>query len=233
MSLLRSAIKHLHERYLAASFEREDRVVRSVFENDRSTQLTVLEAGSGLGRFAQDLQMRFPNLRLTCVEINPALVESTRALGLNVVQGDVRHLPFAKESFDVIHCSHVIEHLAYPDVTDALDAFMRLLKPNGRLIIRTPLLSPTFYNDIDHIRPYPPQSILNYFHNQQQQKQGCGRIEVERLWYRTPPVHVHFPRLERLSIHLNTLFRGLWTIFPHIHGRADGYVLIFKKHLPT
>ena len=45
-------------------------------------------------------------------------------------------LPYNDETFDIIHCSHVIEHLVNPD--QVLIEAKRILKPGGLLIIATP-----------------------------------------------------------------------------------------------
>ena len=80
---------------------------------------------------------------------------------------DVHHLTFASETFDVVICNHVLEHVA--DATAALAELRRVLKPGGRLICQTPyatrlsqsfedpLLQSTsdrlfFYGQEDHVR---------------------------------------------------------------------------------
>jgi SAM-dependent methyltransferase len=52
--------------------------------------------------------------------------------------GDARDLPFADGAVDAIWASHVLEHLAIKDVGKALGEFYRVLRPNGRAIIRVP-----------------------------------------------------------------------------------------------
>jgi SAM-dependent methyltransferase len=49
---------------------------------------------------------------------------------------DVTTLPFAGESFDIIHCRWVLEHLAEP--VKVFREFARVLKPGGRLLALTP-----------------------------------------------------------------------------------------------
>lgn len=59
---------------------------------------------------------------------------------------DIVNMPEPDESFDVILCSEVFEHL--PDTAKALDEFARLLKPGGKLILTAPFAS------IVHFAPY-------------------------------------------------------------------------------
>ena len=49
--------------------------------------------------------------------------------------------------------SHVIEHFAPSDLLVFMDGYIDLLRPGGHLIIATPLMSPYFYDDFDHIKP--------------------------------------------------------------------------------
>lgn len=59
---------------------------------------------------------------------------------------DIAAVPEPDNSFDVILCSEVFEHL--PDALKALDEFRRLLKPGGKLIITAPFAS------LVHFAPY-------------------------------------------------------------------------------
>lgn len=59
---------------------------------------------------------------------------------------DIINIPEDNDSFDIILCSEVFEHLTDP--LKALDEFSRLLKPNGKLIITAPFAS------FVHFAPY-------------------------------------------------------------------------------
>jgi len=59
---------------------------------------------------------------------------------------DITNITAPDQSFDVILCSEVLEHV--PDPTAALDEFSRLLKPGGKLILTVPFAS------IVHFAPY-------------------------------------------------------------------------------
>ena len=48
--------------------------------------------------------------------------------------------PFAENTFDCIHCEHMIEHLPYPVGTDMLRECARVLKPAGVMRLATPNL---------------------------------------------------------------------------------------------
>ena len=52
---------------------------------------------------------------------------------LNVVQGDIYHLPFQPGSFEVTYCLGVLQHT--PDVKKAFMALPTQLKAGGRLVV--------------------------------------------------------------------------------------------------
>jgi len=52
------------------------------------------------------------------------------------VKADICDLPFKDNSYDVIFCNHVLEHI--PDDTKAMQELYRVLKPNGMAILQIP-----------------------------------------------------------------------------------------------
>lgn len=90
------------------------------------------------------------------------------ALALANVRGDITALPFSNESFDVIYCSHVLEHI--PDDRKAMKELFRVLKQGGWFLPDVPLQSAITDEDpgagpeererrfgqSDHVRFYGP-----------------------------------------------------------------------------
>lgn len=52
------------------------------------------------------------------------------------VKADICNLPFKDQTFDVIFCNHVLEHI--PDDTKAMQELYRVMKPNGWGIFQIP-----------------------------------------------------------------------------------------------
>lgn len=70
------------------------------------------------------------------------------------VFADAAHLPFGDDSFDVVVCFEVLEHLA--DHTSALREAARVMRPGGRLLVTVPFLYPV------HDAPYDFQRLTEH-----------------------------------------------------------------------
>ena len=81
-----------------------------------------------------------PAAHLTCVDASPDMLTVARAnldrAGLSRAQvrlGDVQHLPFVKNSFDVVTIHQVLHYLDEPE--RAIAEAARVLRPGGRLLV--------------------------------------------------------------------------------------------------
>lgn len=70
---------------------------------------------------------KLKNLEYTTTDLNSPLAD---------VKADICNLPFIDNSFDVILCNHVLEHI--PDDTKAMQELFRVLKPDGWGIFQIP-----------------------------------------------------------------------------------------------
>ncbi|MDM1378969.1 class I SAM-dependent methyltransferase [Myroides marinus] len=68
-----------------------------------------------------------PNLDYTTTDLESPLAD---------VKADICNLPFEDNSFDMILCNHVLEHI--PDDTKAMHELYRILKPGGMGIFQIP-----------------------------------------------------------------------------------------------
>jgi len=76
---------------------------------------TVLDAGCGEGFVAAYFAQRNPVLQLTGIDCSPeAIVYARQHFGqfASFLVGNVLHLPYADDAFDVVVCSEVLEHVA-------------------------------------------------------------------------------------------------------------------------
>jgi len=78
----------------------------------------------------QAFYKRFRNsthLEYTTTDLNSPLAD---------VKADICNLPFENNSYDIILCNHVLEHI--PDDTKAMQELYRVLKPGGMAILQIP-----------------------------------------------------------------------------------------------
>ena len=218
--------------YERESNKSEDRIVLKFLtkENDRNQQKKYIEIGSGLGRFVKIVHHLF-NYNIQAVEINKDLAEQTNNLKIHTLNINFLENHFDSNHFDIVHCSHVIEHIPYPDVIAFLDELIRITKPNGYIIIRSPLMSIEFYTSIDHIRPYPPKAILDYYSNPQQQRVGKYTVLPVKIKLRRSPLLVSGYSYNPMIRAINMFFKLSWCLFRFPFSKPDGYVIILRKQV--
>jgi SAM-dependent methyltransferase len=97
---------------------------------------SVLDVGSGGGAILRAIAR--PHVRLVGVEISPGAAGAVSAAGFEGVVVDLEHgsLPFASDSFDVVLCYDVFEHLFSPQ--PVLSEIHRVMKPDGRALLCVP-----------------------------------------------------------------------------------------------
>jgi SAM-dependent methyltransferase len=86
-----------------------------------------------------------------------------------ILTSDIKHLPFNDESFDIVICSEVLEHI--PDHEKAIGEITRVLKSSSNLIISVPrylpekicwMLSDEYHDASDgHIRIYKKMALIS------------------------------------------------------------------------
>jgi len=224
----------------------EDRSVINLIKSlPPEKTFTFLDVGSGLCRFPIKLKKEHYNLDIHCLDINSKSIRIAEENGFESHNESFLNNSLPDEGFDIVHCSHMIEHFGYPEIIHVIDELLRITHTGGYLIIRSPLLWEHFYDDIDHIRPYPPASILNYLGNPQQQVVGKNKVDVVNIWYRSRAIRLSYAREESPIHHfkvtrklnacrvnfINRQLKRMWNRFRWPASKYDGYVMILKKTL--
>jgi len=70
---------------------------------------------------------KLKNLSYTTTDLNSPLAD---------VKADICHLPFDDDTYDIIFCNHVLEHI--PDDTKAMHELFRVMKPGGFGVFQIP-----------------------------------------------------------------------------------------------
>lgn len=119
--------------------------------------LDLLDLGCGPGTITADLAERVAPGRVVGLDAaagvltEAAALASRRGLAVEWVVGDALALPFADDSFDVVHAHQVLQHVADP--VGALRELARVTRPGGLVAVR----------DVDYAATtwYPPDAGLD------------------------------------------------------------------------
>ena len=139
---------------------------------------TMLDLGCGEGRHIFGLMEKFPDLK--CIGLDPHIesldkafeglkfLESISNTKTNFLSGSAYSLPFSDDSFDLVVCSEVLEHLH--DYKDAIKEINRILKPGGQFLASVPaefpekicwLLSEAYQNQPGgHLRIFKKNELI-------------------------------------------------------------------------
>ena len=112
-----------------------DGVESEIFSNEKEPR--ILDVGCATGALLEVLRNR--RWRVTGVEISPCADYAHDKRNLDIRKLPLEENHFASGYFDVVHASHLIEHLNNP--RSFLEESARILKQHGRLFITTPNIS--------------------------------------------------------------------------------------------
>ncbi len=152
------------EKLRASDFEKRMELVNGRFAHEK--ERTVLDVGTSGGVFMEVATKA--GWKASGIEPFEGDVALCRSKGLDVVHGFAEKLPYADNSFHVVHTSHVFEHLEDPLIA-AREAY-RVLKPGGLLFIEVPNQLDNFGFNRDRL-----------FHAVKQRKRDI--TSIHHLWF--------------------------------------------------
>jgi ubiquinone/menaquinone biosynthesis C-methylase UbiE len=138
-------------------------------------RLNILDAGCGDGINLLGLDEmtagQNPRASICGLDYNPVRLARARSVagGSRLQQGSLYDLPFVGDSFDVVLCNHVIEHV--PDLSRALSELHRVVRPGGLLVVGVPnegclmgrmrnrLVQPSIGRTTDHVHFFTAQTL--------------------------------------------------------------------------
>lgn len=116
----------------------------------------ILDAGCGNGGFVFWLG-ELGYSKSSGVDISKEMIDLGQSLNIkNIFETDLfEHLKINKNSYDIIFCRDVLEHLTKSEVFEMFKLFFDSLKPVGKLIVQvpngySPNYSKIFYGDFTH-----------------------------------------------------------------------------------
>ena len=102
------------------------------------------------------------NIKYHWVDYNTTMLEGCKKKWLQVKFCDLNvwKIDFEDSCFDLIYCSHVIEHFSSNIQKNIFSEFSRLLKKWGKILIYTPTwYHRSFIDDETHVRPHSHVSL--------------------------------------------------------------------------
>ena len=85
---------------------------------------------------------------------------------------DASHIPVPNESFDIVLCTEMLEHV--PEPIEVIAEFARILKPGGKIILTAPLGSGIHQEPYHYYGGYTP-----YWYEKFLSEKGFSRILIE------------------------------------------------------
>jgi len=146
-------------------------------------KLAIYEAGGGSTSFLPLNVLR--RAHVTVVDIDEDQIRNND-YAQETILGDIQTHRFARDSFDLVICYNVIEHV--PDVEAALNGFCQSLKQNGMILIGAP--NPRSLSGV--ITKYSPHWFHVWFYRHVRGDKNAGLPGC-------PPFPTHFHPLVTLS----------------------------------
>lgn len=170
----------------------------------RLPALDVLECGCGAGRFTEVLLAA--GARVTSIDLSDAVEANAEGFPPGarhrIAQADIRRLPFAPRSFDVVFCLGVVQHTPSPEETIA-----------------------SLY---EHVAPGGILAIDHYSHSLSWYTKSALPL---RYWFRRLPPERGLPAVERLVDGLLPLHRAVarWGWAQAILSRFSPVLCYYRK----
>jgi 2-polyprenyl-3-methyl-5-hydroxy-6-metoxy-1,4-benzoquinol methylase len=121
---------------------RAEFILENVVEKAKKNKpLNILDAGCGQGYYLKVIDQLISGHKITGIEYNKDKIQYLHTLEfdnhkVDITKGDIQKLHFEKNTFDIVICSEVLEHV--PDDIKAIKEIKRVLKENGKAFITVP-----------------------------------------------------------------------------------------------
>ena len=123
-------------------------ILKSIDINSTS----LADIGCGNGFLLKKIKSEHPRLQLTGVDIAKKFEDDD----ISFINANIRQLPFEDKQFDIVVCTHTIEHILNLD--EAIKELERITKK--QLIIVTPCQRYFYYTLDEHVNFFPKKEML-------------------------------------------------------------------------
>ena len=156
-----------------ANFQLEEIIKKHLKPKNKS--LKILDIGTGLCNFYPNNVKNSNNKYYDC-DLSSEMKDILMKRGIIFIEADISidKLNLNDNSFDLIICSHLIEHL--DSSVNLLEEIERLLKISGIAFIKTPdikFVKWNFFNDYTHRKPYTKSSLIQQIESESLKILNC------------------------------------------------------------
>lgn len=111
------------------------RNVLTSIKEENSNPSTILDVGAASGWFLHELKKKFDNADCTGIDVYGKAIDygKKKYKDIKLLRADAHKLPFKDESFEVIVCCEVLEHVENSEAV--IREMKRVLKKNGSIIV--------------------------------------------------------------------------------------------------
>jgi len=140
-----------------------------------------LEAGCGESYLLHNLKKNFS---VVGIDFSRAACKLSKRRRVNVVLGDIHHLPFREGRFDVVFNQSVIQTEEHP--VETIREMMRVVKPGGDVLFTVPKKFSIFHvaSKFERMLPLWPRVHQEYW-NEKEIKDifGGWDVSVKKVWH--------------------------------------------------
>ena len=109
---------------------------KSYLKNKKGNSVKVLNIGIGNG-WIEKACFKF-GFEVSAIDPSENAVEQLKKTGINALKASISSLPFDNDTFDIVFCSEVFEHLDNNELATGLKEIARILNKDGILIGTVP-----------------------------------------------------------------------------------------------
>jgi SAM-dependent methyltransferase len=190
----------------------------------------VLDVGCGTGTFMEV----FKNKSIG-IDINEGNIEECKRKNLNAQVGNALKLDFADETFDGLHCSHVLQVFNTSQAVQMFREFGRVVKVGGKVVISTLNDFKHFYQHPENCRPFPPSSIRSLFGRRggstSPMFDQLPDIRITNIWIRREPLIKFRSELNATAHKAGSVFNIIqYKLFIRKPFKFDAYIVELTKY---